>query len=352
MRAVPSKLDSEIRTHVETLEAIYFLVQHLEENSKRLRRILAYLPNITRAERLHLRQELRDEVRWAKGETGGFARDSEYRDLYEKIKSYEGYYYLDKLYIEKRLFKNYARVFPRWPHMKGHAAVIFDGKREEGLSQVFELEGQCLRDARGLLRLAIKAEKGISDFRKRTTEDQMEALMFARAALLAAMQFVEAYLHGLAYDTFHRYHDQLAIEDHDLLAEWNSEKKRRGFVDFREKVFRYPVIVAKSRGLTIDLSGLKPAHALIDYAKEFRDALVHPSQFVDPKTGHQSKFLIEVGVNSKIAGMVLADAVLYAEAIEKAIGTDPQSSAPWLFEKGETTGPALVGGKDPDKRSA
>jgi hypothetical protein len=339
-----SKLDLEVRSHVETLEAIYFLVQHLDENSSRLRRILLALPDLSRANRLDLRDELRGELRWVNDEVGGFAPGREYRELYKKIREYEGYYYLDKIFVEKRLFTGYARVFPRWPHMKEHAAIIFDGKQEKGLGQVFELEGQCLRDARGLLKRAVDAEKGISDFRKRAHEDQTEVLMFARSALLAAMTFVEAYLHGVAYDCFHRYHDKLPIEDHDLLAEWNSVKKRRSFVDFKDKVFSYPVIVARARGLTVDLSGLKPAHALIDYAKEFRDALVHPSQFVDPKTGDQSKFMVLVGVNARIARMVVDDATAYAEAVEKAIGNDPRLSAPWLYEKAEPTGPALSKG--------
>ncbi len=91
-----------------------------------------------------------------------------------------------------------------------------------------------------------------------------------------------------SYDCFHRHHDALPIDEHDLLAEWDSGRKRRRFVEFREKVFRYPVVVGRTRGVEVDLSGCKPVHALIDYAKDFRDALVHPSQFIDPKTGHQS----------------------------------------------------------------
>jgi hypothetical protein len=341
-----SKLNREITTHVETLEAIYFLVQHLEENYERLQGISHFSPNLSRSSRVQLRDELRDEVRWVKDETGGLATDGEYRDLYQNIRAYEGYYYLDKLYVERVLFTNYRRVFPRWPHIKDHAAVIFDGKRRGGMGQIFELEGQCLRDARELHRRAIRAEKGIPDFRKRADADQLEALMFARAALLAAMTFVEAYLHGIAYDCFHRHHDDLPIDDHDLLGEWSTEKKRHANVDFRSKVFRYPVIVGAARGLKIDLSGCKPAHALIEYAKDFRDALVHPSLFIDPKTGHQSKFLIQVGVNARIAGMVLADAVAYAEAVEKAIGNDPMLKAPWLYEKPELRGAVLSRAED------
>jgi hypothetical protein len=307
-----SKLDREIATHVETLEAMYFLVQHLEENYERLQGIASFSSTLPRASRFRLRDELRDEVRWVKDETGGIAADGEYRDLCLKIRAYEGYYYLDKLYIERALFTNYRRVFPRWPYIKDHAAVLFDGKKRTGMGQIFELEGQCLRDARELHQRAIQAEKGIQDFRKRTDADQMEVLMFARAALLA------------------------------LLGEWSTEKKRHANVDFRSKVFRYPVIVGRTRGLKVDLSGCNPAHALIDYAKDFRDALVHPSPFIDPKTGEQSKFLIQVGVNARIAGMVLADAVAYAEAVEKAIGNDPMQSAPWLFEKAELKGAVLA----------
>jgi hypothetical protein len=155
------------------------------------------------------------------------------------------------------------------------------------------------------------------------------------------MNFVEAYLHGLAYDCFHSHHDDLPIEDHDLFAEWDSQKKRRRFVDFREKVFKYPVIVGRTRNMKVDLSGCKPAHGLIEHAKEFRDALVHPSPFIDPKTGHQSKFMIQVGVNSGIAAMVMDDAIAYAMSVEKAIGNEPQQTVPWLYDKPEVTGPTI-----------
>ncbi|SRR5712691_1598259 len=132
-------------------------------------------------------------------------------------------------------------------------------------------------------------------------------------------------------------------------AEWDSGRKRRRFVDFREKVFRYLVVVGRTRGVEVDLSGCKPVHALIDYAKEFRDALVHPSQLIDPKTGHQSKFLIQVGVNSQIVDMVMGDAVAYAMSVEKAIGNDPQQTAPWLYDKLEARGAALAKPERPAK---
>ncbi len=37
------------------------------------------------------------------------------------------------------------------------------------------------------------------------------------------------------------------------------------------------------------------------------------------------------------------DAVSYAEVVERAIGNDPQLTAPWLFEKSEVKAGAIEG---------
>ncbi len=327
-----NRLGDEIEDHLKTLEAIFFLVHHLGENTDRLKMIRRNYKRVTRDQRLRLRDELRHEVKWARDEVGALASNKEYQKIITAIRAAPGYCYLNKLYIDKHLFRNYVEFFPRWNHMKLHAAVIFDGKKDEGTGQVYELEGPLLQDAREFLERAKAAEKGIEDFRQRAKEDQLESLMFARASLLATFTFIEAYLNGIAYDCFMENHDQLDLKDHDLLGEWDSDKKKRRFVDFKEKVFRYPVIVGKLRGRRIDMSGCKHAHSLANDAKEFRDALVHPSPFINPKTKEQSKFFVAVGANRKIAEEILKLAIEYAEFVEKEIGNDPRKSAPWLYE--------------------
>lgn len=328
-----TNLKSEVNNHLKTLEAIYFLVHQLGNNAGRLRMIQRVWPELSRKDKLRLRDELRSEVEWARGEVGAIAPNSHYQKLLDEIRAYPGYAYLHKLYIDRELFTNYAEFFPRWPYMKLHAAAIFDGSKDEGTGQVYEMEGPCLKDARVFIARAKVAEKGIEDFRKRAKEDQLEALRFARASIIATLTFVEVYLNGLAYDCFQENHDKLAIEDHDLLGEWDSANKRRRFVDFREKVFKYPVIVGRLRGRKIDLSGFREAHDLVNTAKEFRDALVHPSPFVDPKTREFEKFLVAVGANRKIAEEILRLAVVYAEFVETSIGNDPRLAAPWLYQE-------------------
>ncbi len=344
------QLQSEIESHLQTLEAIYFLVHSLGNNSDRLEWIRRNFQRGNREQKLKLRDELRAEVKWVRAEVGGLTTNKEYQKLFEQIRAQPGYVYLQKIYIDQNLFSNYARFFPRWPHVKLHAASIFDGKTAEGTNQLYEIEGPCLEDAREFLKSAKAAEKGIEDFRKRKKEDQLEALRFARASILATIAFVEAYLNGVGYDCLQEYHNKLPIEDHDLLGEWDSAKKKRKFVDFRDKVFKYPVIVGRMRGFKVDLSGCKPAHKIVSVAKGFRDALVHPSPFPDLQTQEHKKFLVAVGANRKIAEEILGLVVEYAEFVEKKIGNDPKLSAPWLYKAREPVNKPDAG-KLPGKRT-
>ena len=81
--------------------------QSLDHNADRLEAIQERLPVLSRADRLQLRDELREEVRWARREPGAIAPDHEYPRLLKSVRSYPGYYYLDKLYLEDRRFSRY-----------------------------------------------------------------------------------------------------------------------------------------------------------------------------------------------------------------------------------------------------
>ncbi len=186
------QLQSEIEGHLQTLEAIYFLVHSLGDNSERLEWIRKNFERGNREQKLILRDELRAEVKWIRTEVGALTSNSEYRKIFGEIRRQPGYVYLQKIFIDRELFSNYARFFPRWPYMKLHAAAIFDGKRDEGTNQIYEIEGPHLQDAREFVIRAKAAEKGIADFRKRAKRDQLEVLMFARSSILATLTFLEA----------------------------------------------------------------------------------------------------------------------------------------------------------------
>jgi hypothetical protein len=84
-----STVNEEISRQVQTLEVFYFLLQSLESNGERLGMIQENFTATTRAERYALRDELRKEVQWLRGESGAIAEDSYYRDLVETIRNHQ-----------------------------------------------------------------------------------------------------------------------------------------------------------------------------------------------------------------------------------------------------------------------
>jgi hypothetical protein len=50
------------------------------------------------------------------------------------------------------------------------------------------------------------------------------------------------------------------------------------------------------------------------------------------------KLLVHVGLNSRIAQLVLDDAVAYVTFVEEAIGDDPRKTAPWVFHTSDRSG--------------
>ena len=130
-----------------------------------------------------------------------------------------------------------------------------------------------------------------------------------------------------------------------MFAEWNSKKKTLQFVAFDKKVFQYPRIVARAQGKKIDLSGCKAAHDIANGGKELRDALVHPTPFIDPKSKQKTKFFNVTGtMRVPVVEGLLESAKEYVRTVEIGLGNDPTKTAPWLERTSKPRiGVALVG---------
>lgn len=315
-----------------TLEAIYFLTKALEVNYERIAMIRERLDSLAAEQKKSLLAELQEEIRQTREHYGAIATDDKYRELLRDARARRGYAYLPKLNIDRHLFQHYERVFGRWPHVPLHGVVVFDGQTNQTLRQVFTLEGALFDDLRFFLDRAREARKGIEDFRKRDPKNQKALLAYARAASTTTFHFLEAYLNGLAYDCFRKHHDDLPIEDQDLLAEWNSKKKKRRYVPFETKLFGYPRVVAKTYGILLDVSDLEAAKLLASEGKDIRDALTHPSPYVDPKSGLEEKLFWVTGVGFDGAEQLFNAAKEYVFAVEKGVGKDPHKTMPWFFE--------------------
>jgi uncharacterized protein YdcH (DUF465 family) len=103
-------LKDEIEDHLKTLEAIYFLVHHLGDNRDRLERIRRNWPRLLRKDKLHLRDELRSEVKWVRKEVGALASNKDYQELFDEIRVQLDVYTQPMPEAQKKLAGKVARV--------------------------------------------------------------------------------------------------------------------------------------------------------------------------------------------------------------------------------------------------
>lgn len=318
---------------MDTLESLYFFTQSLAgDPQERIKTMRSQFPRLPRSTRVQLLREIGREIREIRDHYGAIATNKRFRDLLSEAREAQAPPHLPKLYIDRHLFRRYARVFLRWDHVKSHAFAVFDHVDNKPIDWLFELEGTHLRDARYFLNCATDLHIAIHDKGDQSADARRHYHAYLHGCTAATFSFVEAYLNGIAFDCFHAYHDSLNIENHDLLAEWDSAKKLKKRVPLEKKIFKYPVIVAKMLGKNIDMSGWKEAHYLASQGKDTRDALTHPSAHLNPQTGEQDKVAHIAHIRVTTVKPLFDAALGYAKRVEGAISNNPKLSAPWLYE--------------------
>jgi hypothetical protein len=326
-------LNDQIENGLEALEALYYLTQGLAgEGGARLSRARRLLPRLSRTERQQALATLKKDITAVRHHYGALASNQLYKQILANGRTAPtGLLYISKLLLEQRLFSRYERAIVRWPHIKLHAFVVFD-PQSGWMNQVFELDGQLFHDAQFLLGKARKLHGTVRRQRQLPLARHRVLHSLLRPFVTTLFTFMEAYLNGIAFDCFQKQHDALALADHDLLAEWDSERKRRRFVSFDQKVFKYPVVVAKSLGRHLDLSGFQHAHRIVLYGKEIRDAITHPSAHFDPVSREQKKMELFASLTLPAMESIYKDVFEYVQYVENALGNDPTQSATWLFD--------------------
>jgi hypothetical protein len=68
-----------------------------------------------------------------------------------------------------------------------------------------------------------------------------------RAVVLAAFNFVEAYLNGLALDHYYENEDRLDEGTRSLLLDWDFQRQRPRYLSLRDKALQYPRIILRSQ---------------------------------------------------------------------------------------------------------
>jgi|SRR5579872_6100749 len=326
----------EVATVFETLEALYYFTQGLKGvSADHLGKIRAIYQYLLPSGYPKLVADLERDVRLVREHYGAIAPDEIYRTLLREARDADGkgIVYISKLRIVRDLFSKYENSIVRWPYIKLHSFVVFEPK--VGFqNSMFEMDGQLFHDAQFMLHKARQAQGTAKSQRELPVTRHRVLHTLLRNIVSALFTFIEAYLNGIAFDCFQTYHDELELDDHDFLGEWNSTKKQRKFVKFDDKVFGYPRLVAKVRGLpALDLSGFKPAHRLIRDGKEIRDAITHPSAQYDVDDWTQKKMTLFAGLKLPEIEALYIDICAYVEFVEKGIGYDPRESVPWLYDE-------------------
>ena len=131
--------------------------------------------------------------------------------------------YFGQLRIVRDLFSLYDNYSVRWPYIKLHSFVVFD-PRFGFQNMMFELDGQLFHDAQFMLYKARQAQGEAKRQRDLPATRHRVLHTLLRGVVSALFTFMEAYLNGIAFDCFQAHHDELEIDDHDFLGEWNSTK--------------------------------------------------------------------------------------------------------------------------------
>jgi hypothetical protein len=326
-------LNGDISALLDALEAIRFFTHTLDdEEASKVELARSTVPHWNRNDRLEFRAVLKKYLDEVREHYGAIADNDKLHAMFLEALEHRGYAYLPKRFIDREMFTRYERVFGRWPHMPSHALVVFDPVIRRPLSNIYQVEAELFNDAQHLLAQGRKCHKEIADFRKRDAKDQRLLQTHLRSAASATFQTLEAFLNGVSYDCFTAHHDELAIPDHDLLGEWNSAKKRRSFVAFERKLRDYPRIAAETIGKQLDVTAWDCTVYIIDVGKRLRDAITHPSPFVDPTTKQNEKIFWIVGINLDVVDRLLIHARDYMQRVQTILSDNPQKSAPWLFE--------------------
>jgi hypothetical protein len=325
-------LDDKILKASDALEALYFLTQGLDgagQDAKDVRENYKKLPKKARVELLKV---MHTDIHRLREHYGAIASNEYYVSVQAEIRDAgSAFAYIGKLEVGRYFFSHYENALARWPHVKDHAFVVFDPQKGM-LNQLFEMDGQLFHDSQFLLQKVRNIQGTAASQRELPIARRRIIHSVLRSVVAELFTFMEAYLNGIAFDCFHRHHDQLNIGDHDLLSEWNSEARRTRFVAFDQKVFRYPVICARAEGREVDLSGFRQAHRIVQNGKELRDAITHPSAHYNAG-GEQQKVTLLAGLTLPALESLYRDICDYVRFVEEGIGHDVTQSAPWLFDE-------------------
>ena len=322
---------------IDTLRNLYFLtLNHRGDGIEEIRRLQRYAPHVPEEKLPEVLSSLRSDIEELKKVVGCRLSDEEIdRSAAWLTSQGHGYISMPKRHIDKG-FSNFAYVFPRWPHIPGHAYVQFDSDiNAESSRRLFLAEERLFRDVKLLWDHITRLSSDGKTLKTREESAQQDLSSYLRLAAAAIYHFLEAYLNGIAYNCFQDNHGSMEIDDHDFLAEWDSRMRRVRYASFERKLKEYPKVCAKYINRSIDLAIDSDVEYLLGEGRLIRDALTHPSPYINFQSETPTKMQMIAGLTAEHINKLLLAAISYVRKVEEGLGHDLSRSVPWLKLNGE-----------------
>jgi hypothetical protein len=109
----------------------------------------------------------------------------------------------------------------------------------------------------------------------------------ARTTIVAAYNFLEAYLKGIAIDHVLLNGKSIDQKTTTFLLEWDQSTKRQKFVSLRDKLLQYPKLIKNLEHPPLQETNCAEMEVVLGRGKRLRDSIVHASPLASSESGDE-----------------------------------------------------------------
>ena len=213
-------------------------------------------------------------------------------------------------------------MWPASKSLRAHTRVVWDllGRGLDGEPlpmQIRLVEAAIYEDMASLWNLI--HERANAEHVDTLLRERKTLLALCRAAVAAAVHFVEAYLNGLAFDHLASHENDVSDDDRSALFEWDFKKTGSRFLSLREKVLRYQRIILNVQHAPVQPSNCAELATLLGIVEGIRNPLAHPGPHISPRSGLPDKELAIFDITVATVREAVDVAIAAVRRLEEAV---------------------------------
>lgn len=220
-----------------------------------------------------------------------------------------------------QLIGQYDKRFPGFNILPEHAYIQIDNgqfRESQGDFDWILQEASLYEDMCSIFNLAKERNDQLD--RKTNPRSMIKtANSLARTSIVAAYNFLEAYLKGIAIDHVLINGKLLDQKTTAFLLEWDQPTKRQKFVSLRDKLLQYPKLVKGLEHPPILESNCPEMNFVLGRGKRLRDSIVHASPLVPAESGEEEPIAPLFKIDFGDVEAVVDDVLRLIRKIEQVI---------------------------------